>query len=254
MVTSNWQMQIPTDAIVFDCDGTLTAVEGIDELAKSNGVLATVKTLTETAMAKTGLNPDIYQQRLQLVKPSMQQVINLGNDYFNRRIPDARFLIQLLKRLNKDIFLISAGLNPAVSLFGEKMEIKRENIYAVNANFDAEGHYIDFDHGSPLIYNHGKREIIEKLKSQYKNIILVGDGLNDYSAQDLVSRFIGYGGVFYRTEIANLCHYYIYTLSLASILPLILTKVELKALVPAEKNLYQKGLNAIEYGLVKMQC
>ncbi|TAK75879.1 MAG: phosphoserine phosphatase, partial [Gammaproteobacteria bacterium] len=59
-----WQPQAPIPAIVFDCDGTLSMIEGIDELAKHNGVSEAVQALTAEAMEKTGLHPDLYRQRL----------------------------------------------------------------------------------------------------------------------------------------------------------------------------------------------
>jgi hypothetical protein len=42
-----WQ---PYDKVVFDCDSTLTKIEGIDELAKLKGKYKAVKTLTNKAM------------------------------------------------------------------------------------------------------------------------------------------------------------------------------------------------------------
>jgi phosphoserine phosphatase len=38
MLTKNWQLQHPLDAVVFDCDGTLSQIEGIDALAEKNDV------------------------------------------------------------------------------------------------------------------------------------------------------------------------------------------------------------------------
>ena len=38
MKAPTWQLDHPINAIVFDCDGTLSIIEGIDELARNNGV------------------------------------------------------------------------------------------------------------------------------------------------------------------------------------------------------------------------
>lgn len=246
----NWQLQNPIDAIVFDCDGTLSAIEGIDELAKLNGVSLAVQTLTSLAMSQTGLNPDLYQKRLDLVYPTKDQVLALGHRYFSHHVPDATSVIQLLKRLNKNLYVVSAGLFPAIQIFGELLQIPRENIYAVDIQFDAEGKFIDYERTSPLIANYGKREIVSKLKNLHSAIIHIGDGLNDLVTRDLVTRFIGYGGVYYRENIAKECQYYIRTASLAPLLPLALTSHEHEMLLPAEKKLYQKGLLAIEQGEV----
>ena len=38
------------DLVIFDCDSTLTALEGIDELARSGGQYEEIKALTDAAM------------------------------------------------------------------------------------------------------------------------------------------------------------------------------------------------------------
>lgn len=252
MAIPNWQLVNPMDAVVFDCDGTLSTIEGIDELAQINGVYEPVQALTSEAMGKTGINPELYEKRLELVQPTDEQVIALGNQYFAHQVPDAANIIQLLKRLNKSIYLVSAGLYPAVAIFGNLLKIPQENIFAVNIIFDSQGNYLNFDHHSPFTRRDGKREFIQKLKSIHKNIIYVGDGLNDLAVRDEVTRFVGYGGAYYRQNIADMCQFYISTLSMATLLPLALTKEESEQLTANEKKLYQKGLVGIEENKVKI--
>src|SRR5690348_9103164 len=108
MTTLNWQLQTPLDAILFDCDGTLSAIEGIDELARNKGAAQEVQSLTEQAMGKSGMNPGLYRKRLDLVKPTQEQVVALGMQYYTHRAPDVEGVIALLKRLNKFLYIISA--------------------------------------------------------------------------------------------------------------------------------------------------
>lgn len=252
MSTTSWQLDNPVSAIVFDCDGTLSSIEGIDFLAKNNGVGEAVKTLTSEAMGKTGLNPDLYQQRLDLVFPRREQVYALGHQYYAHRVPDIIDVINLFKRLNKSVYLVSAGVNPAVKMFGEMLQIPVENVFAVDLRFDQQGNFLDFERSSPLVNNDGKRAIVQQLKSQHQNIVHIGDGLNDVVTLDLVTRFIGYGGVAYRQNIAELCKYYINTLSFAPLVPLTLTLDEINALLPEEQALYQKGVAMIQEGKVQI--
>jgi len=242
MIPTNWQLQTPISAIVFDCDGTLSAIEGIDELARMNGVYEAVAALTAKAMGETGLNLETYQERLALVKPNQQQLETLSHAYLTNCVQDALPVIQTLMRLNKSIYIVSAGLNPAVTLFGESLNIPRENIYAVDLKFDAHGNYLDFDHTSPLVNLNGKRVIVSDLKLRHETILHIGDGLNDYDAHDLVTRFVGFGGFFYRENLEKLCKYYIKTPSLVSLLPLALTQDEYTQLSPSELDLYLKGI------------
>jgi phosphoserine phosphatase len=252
MASPSWQLSNPISAIIFDCDGTLSAIEGIDFLAKNNGVGEAVKSLTAQAMGKTGINPDLYQQRLDLVFPRREQVYALGHQYFAHRVPDISDVINLFKRLNKSVYLVSAGVNPAVKMFGEMLQIPPENVYAVDLRFDQQGNFLDFERTSPLVNNDGKRAIIQQLKAKHKDILHIGDGLNDIVTLDLVTRFIGYGGVAYRKNIADLCKFYINTLSFSPLIPLALTQDELISLLPEEKSLYEKGLSAIQEGKVQI--
>lgn len=242
----HWQLKTPLSAIVFDCDGTLSAIEGVNELAKNNGVYAVVEALTTEAMNVSGLNPELYQQRLDLICPKEEQIQALAQDYFTHRVPDVHAVIQLLQRLNKTVYLVSAGVNPAVNLFGDRLGVPREQIFAVDLTFDEAGNYMDFDRQSPLIHNHGKREIVTQLKEKHATILHIGDGLNDYVTHDIVTRYVGYGGVYYRDHLALLCDYYIRSVSLAALLPLSLTQSEVDVLAEEEMDLYHKGISAIQ--------
>jgi len=119
----SWQLQIPIDAIIFDCDGTLSTIEGIDELARENGVSQTVQDLTAQAMERTGIYPELYQRRLELTRPTKQQVLDLGQRYFDHQVTDAHQVIQIFTRLEKPVFIISAGLALSVTMFGEQLGI-----------------------------------------------------------------------------------------------------------------------------------
>jgi len=247
-----WQLTAPIHAIVFDCDGTLSAIEGIDELAKQNNVGEQVESLTKQAMDNLGMNPELYRKRLDLVLPHQEQVLKLGQDYFKNQVPDVAAVIQILKRLEKEVYVVSAGLNPAVKIFGELLAVPRQNIFAVDLRFDATGRYADFDAGSPLVYRHGKREVTAELAKQHARILHIGDGMNDFVVADAVTRFVGYGGVFYRETIASQCDFYIKSLSLAALLPLVLTAGEAQQLLPSEMALYEVGLEAIKHKKVQL--
>ncbi len=241
MSKESWQPQSPLDGIIFDCDGTLSTIEGIDVLAEHNGCGKEVTALTADAMGTTGMNLELYQQRLALVNPSQTQIFNLEQEYYANRVEDAIEVIRILKHLNKSIYIVSAGLYPAVKLFGELLGIPEKNIYAVNIFFDEHGAYHDFDRTSPLVNRNGKRVIISEIIKHHKNTALIGDGLNDVEARDLVTRFIGYGGKFYRKNIAEMCEYYIRTPSFLPLLPLLLTQEEYIRLSDDEKKLYAEG-------------
>ena len=242
----DWQPQHPFSAIVFDCDGTLSTLEGVDELAKMNNVGEQVALITDRAMSISGLNPQVYQTRLNLINPRYEQVLQLGKHYFNNQVPNAKAIIQLLQKMDKSIYLVSAGLKPAVSIFGELLKISQANIFAVDILFDQQGNFLDYDRTSPLVRHDGKCTILSSLKKKHSNIVHIGDGLNDYVTKNIVTRFIGYGGVFYRESLAARCQYYIRSLSMAALLPFILTEQEQQQLTLSEQQLYRQGLSELK--------
>ncbi|SRR5579883_1082769 len=224
MTKRTFPLQNPADAILFDCDGTLSTIEGIDELAKQNGIAQTVQALTSDAMTHTGLNAQLYEKRLQMVKPTQNQAIDLGKLYYKHRVPGIENIIQTFLKLNKTIYIISAGLYDSVATFGALLNIPQKNIFAVRVQFDAKGQYLDFDRNSPLISNVGKKNIVTDLGNLHKNMVFVGDGMNDVAVYDLVSLFIGYGGNFYRETIAERSDFYI--TSMEDLFTLVLTEQE----------------------------
>ena len=60
--------------VFFDCDSTLTGVEGIDILAESAGKQWRVEVLTQAAMDGELDLEEVYGRRLQTVKPTRRQI------------------------------------------------------------------------------------------------------------------------------------------------------------------------------------
>lgn len=250
MTSFNWQLQTPIDTVVFDCDGTLSTLEGIDELAKKNNVGREVQELTTVAMGQTGINADLYEHRLNLVKPTEAQVLAQGQEYLEHIVLDVQSVISILKQLHKSIYVISAGLYPAVITFCKQLGIPRTNIFAVPIKFDSQGKYQDFDRTCPLVNRDGKRRVLQAIKQSHPAVTYVGDGMNDFAVYDMAERFVGYGGAFYYEKLASACQYYIKSKSMAALLPLALTETEANTLTGTARALYEAGLAAILAGEV----
>lgn len=245
-MTFSWQLQQPLNAVIFDCDGTLSRLEGIDELAVQNSVGEVVKDLTSNAMTSTGVTYSLYEERLSLVKPRRDQVEALGKEYFDERTPDVAEVIKVLQRSGKTVLIMSAGLKPAVDIFADALNVPHSHVYAVDVEFDANGNYQNFDHSSPLTGPGGKGHLVQQLHAQYPALMHIGDGINDVDAKDFVDRFVGYGGVFYRESILGHSDFYIRSPSLAPVLALSLTADESQQLTSSDRALYDKGLGLIE--------
>ena len=119
MLTPSWQLTDPIDAIIFDCDGTLSKIEGIDELAICNDTSDIVQQLTQDAMGKSGMTIEIYDKRLKIVNPTHDSIIALGNAYIKHHTPNILEVIAALKMLGKPIYIVSAGIHEAVAIFAK---------------------------------------------------------------------------------------------------------------------------------------
>ena len=77
----------------FDCDSTLSAIEGVDELtlALPKALQREIKALTEAAMNGTVPLAEVYERRLATIAPSRDQLEAVGKLYVEKLVPgDAR--------------------------------------------------------------------------------------------------------------------------------------------------------------------
>lgn len=246
----DYHLRKPLDAIIFDCDGTLSDIEGIDWLANSVGVGEKVSELTNQAMSHSGINPALYEARLSLVRPNLSLVTALGDAYYQSRTEALDTVLSIFRKLGKSLYLLSAGVNPAVMNFGKMLKFESDQVTAVNVSFDQAGEYQSFDHDCPLISKEGKYDVVSLIKKNHARLGFVGDGMNDVVTKPLVSRFIGYGGVFYRENVRAASDYYLMAKSFLPLLPLLLTQSEAQGLASHDKNAYGVGVQMLEAGAV----
>ena len=220
------------DAILFDCDSTLSTIEGIDELAAMNHVTDAVKALTRTAMGETGLTTALYAERLALTQPTAQQVDEIGQCYITHLTADLLETLQRLTALNKTIYIVSAGIEQAVKILATYLNIPLNRVYAVPVFFDAAGKFYDFDRSNPLARSDGKRDIVQQLKKIHQHIVLIGDGKNDLACQGLVDRFIGFGGNYRHAAVEAAATFYVRSPSMLAVLPYCLSEMEFALQTP----------------------
>jgi len=249
MKKQHWQVLEPIEAIVFDCDSTLSLIEGIDQIAERKGVLAQVHHLTERAMSETGVFNTMYTERLEFVKPNFEDMLWLADRYYENRTEHVNEVIEILAGLGKKLFIASAGLLPPIELFAKRLHIPAEHVHAVDIYFNEDGSYKNYDHQSILIEH--KARVVGKIKESYPRIVHIGDGMNDVEAAYIATRFIGYGGKAYRAKVAELSHFYILCRSLLPLLPLLLTAEEAASLKNNAARCYEEGLQLLRHGEVE---
>jgi phosphoserine phosphatase len=225
----------PYKHIFFDCDSTLTTVEGIDVLADLVGKGVRVSILTEAAMNGDLALEDIYAKRLRALKPTRGQIAQIRQIYKQNAVQDAAALIAALQHLGHQVYIISGGLADPVSEFGLYLGVPRENIRAVGVQFNAltgkwwqqlDEHpnaaerYLSYTEDG-LTVSDGKAQIVkELLGDQSGRSRLIGDGVSDLLDSSVVVLFVGFGGVVNRPRVAQEAPVYFETKSLAPLLGL----------------------------------
>jgi phosphoserine phosphatase len=222
----------PYDAVVFDCDSTLSGVEGIDELADLAGRKEEVSALTRKAMAGEVALEDVYELRLDLLRPTRAAVDEVGRRYVAARLAHGRELVRALRSLAKQVWIVSGGLAPAVELLGRKLGVESARTLAVDIQFDAQGRYTGFDHASPLWRGGGKSEVVERIASTAgpRGVVLVGDGVTDLETAPLLRRFVAFGGAVRRAEVFQRARVGCESADLAALVPLLLSAAEIHML------------------------
>jgi phosphoserine phosphatase len=261
----NWRVY---DLVFFDCDSTLTRVEGIDELARLKGLFDEVQRLTAAAMDGEVHLSSVYDRRLELLRPTRAEIRAIERLYRTNQVPDTPELIAALQFLGRQVFIVSGGLALAVIPFGESLGVSREYIRAVDVAFDRlagrwwdyrldrEGfnpdeRYLNHDAG-PLTETRGKADIVRQLrKGRSGRALLVGDGVSDLMAQPAVDLLVGFGGVVRRERVAAEADVFIDCESLAPVLPLSASPSDCRRCASAGYgSLLGKGMRFIREGAV----
>ena len=213
-------------AVLFDCDSTLSAVEGIDRLAERGGVHDQVAPLTRAAMEGTLTLEEVYRKRLELIRPSRVDVAWLGEEYIAERVAGVEETVAALHALGREVHIVSGGIRQAVLALARVLAIPAEHVHAVDLIFDEIGEYVDFDAASPLARSGGKTEICKQVLARVGSAVLVGDGATDLEAAEAGVPVIGFGGIVRREIVAKQASAYVEAPNLTAVLDVILTPAE----------------------------
>jgi phosphoserine phosphatase len=226
--------------VIFDCDSTLSTIEGIEELARDHR--AEVEALTEEAMRGSIPLEQVYGRRLELVKPPRGRVVALGQRYIETLVPDARETVAALLAEGISVRVISGGLKPAVLNVARHLGVAPEDVAAVDIFFGNDGTYSDFETDSPLAASGGKRTVIDGWKVA-RPALLVGDGATDLEARPAVDAFVAFAGVVYRPQVVKSADYVIRERTLAPVLAIALGSERPGS--PAAQAIYDRGLDLL---------
>lgn len=215
-------------AVCFDCDSTLSRIEGIDELAIRAGVAAQIAPLTAAAMNGALALDEIYAERMRHVRPSRASLDWLGGRYVEEMVCGGKETVEALHRLGKAVYIISGGLLPAIIPLATALGIARERVHAVDVFFDASGGYRDFDRQSLLTRGDGKAGVCRAIAKHHGPVALIGDGVTDLAARAGGAYIVGFGGVVVRDAVKDGADVFVANDDLMAVLSAILSECELK--------------------------
>jgi len=192
-----------TKLICFDCDSTLSAIEGVDELARLRGptVLSRVEQMTNDAMEGRVPVESVFGRRLDIIQPRVEDVAAVGKRYVATIEPTARDTIVKLVTRGWTPVIVSGGFSQAIRPLADFLGIAR--VEAVGLKFAADGSYAGYDAAFPTTRSGGKPEVIAALRRELQPAItvVVGDGVSDLEAKPVVDRFIGFGRYMVRPRV-----------------------------------------------------
>ncbi len=209
------------DVIFFDCDSTLSIVEGIDELAIRAGVAEQLIPLTNAAMEGQMPLEAVYQKRLELIRPDQEALTWLSHRYVDQMVDGATEVVDELMKQGLEVHIVSGGLRQAVLNVGKFLGVPDDQVHAVDIFFDEEGSYAGFDQQSPLARAGGKAEICRKVLSGKVRAALIGDGITDLEAAEAGVYVIGFGGVARREAVEQGASAYVDGPALTAVLDLL---------------------------------
>ena len=189
--------------LLLDCDSTLSAVEGIDELGRLRGpeVFAQVERMTAEAMDGGIPLETVFARRLELIRPTRAEVEAIAAKYLATVEPDAAGALARVRAAGWTTIIVSGGFTEAILPLARSLGIAR--VEAVGLRFGADGAYAGFDPDAPTARSRGKNAVARRLRAELGagEVVMVGDGASDLEVKGDADRVIGFGRYAVRAKV-----------------------------------------------------
>ena len=195
------------DVICFDCDSTLSRIEGIDELARRVGVGEEMSKLTDLAMNGVVPLESVYERRLSIIRPDQASINWLADLYIAEIVEGVKEVFASLLDQDKAVHIISGGLRQAILPLADCLGLPESHVHAVDIYFNEDGSYLNYDLNSPLARTGGKAVVVGTLKGE-GSLVMVGDGKTDLEAKQSGAVVLGFGGVVDRAIVREQADFY----------------------------------------------
>ncbi|WP_226895123.1 HAD-IB family phosphatase [Luteolibacter marinus] len=191
--------------IFFDCDSTLSSIEGIDELGRACGpdAFRQVEDLTNQAMDGRVPISEVFGRRMEIIRPDKDTAEAVARQYVDTITPGTTDAIAALKEAGWTPVILSGGFEPLIRPLARHLGI--DHVEAVPLQFDTEGQYAGYGADYPTTRNGGKPEVIREWQHAMSPelTVMVGDGVSDLETKGDVDLFIGFGGVVERPKVKS---------------------------------------------------
>jgi phosphoserine phosphatase len=189
--------------LLVDCDSTLSAIEGIDELARLRGqsTFLAVEAMTRAAMEGGAAMETVFARRLEMIEPRLEELEAVGALYITHVEPNAKRALETARKAGWHPVIVSGGFTQAILPLAAHLEIER--VEAVRLEFDSAGAFTGFATESPTARTRGKNIVAKQLREEFaaRKSIMVGDGASDLEVQGDVDFVVGFGGYAIREKV-----------------------------------------------------
>jgi phosphoserine phosphatase len=199
-------------SVVIDVDSTLCGIEGIDVLASRRGpeIGAAIAAVTERAMNGELPLEAVYGKRLELIRPTKDDIRVLADAYAASVAPDASSVIARLRSHGVRLELVSGGIRQAIAPVAKALGFSGSEVSAVSLVFNGAGDYEGYDSSSPLTKQFGKREVVAALALP-RPTLAMGDGSTDIAMRDSADAFAAYVGFTRRENVVAAADYVVFS-------------------------------------------
>lgn len=209
-VPAKWPLALrsfmPTEnLLLIDCDSTLSALEGIDELGRLKGpeIFRRVEAMTNDAMEGRLAVEAVFGRRLEIIQPRAEDLREVGRRYLETIEPTAVAMLDHVRREGWTPIIVSGGFRDAIRPLADHLGIAQ--VEAVDLRFAPDGSYLDYDRDFPTTRSGGKPEVVATLRRRHqpRRIVMVGDGVSDLETKPVVDLFVGFGRYVQRARVAK---------------------------------------------------
>lgn len=179
--------------VILDVDSTLSAIEGIDWLARNRGgdVAARIAAVTERAMNGEIPLDAVYGERLAVVRPSAEELDALGQAYVDALSLGARAAVTAMRNAGVRVVIVSGGILHPILRLARELGVRKDDVHAVRVDLTDAGAYAGWDTASPLARDLGKLDVVRSLALP-RPVLAVGDGVTDSEMKPAVDAYACY--------------------------------------------------------------